>query len=304
MTDIINTFVFPIVRNDMILDALVSLHEHTPKNYKVIVVNQTQWHDNDECDWEYDVWSVSDLVIRPRLNYGFAQAANLGTRLATTKYVTIANDDVIFLPDWWDGIMRTFERFNDTDKPPMVVAPMSPKEPGWGWGVPGYVYHCRYCGGRIIDENRRCDCGKNEPLLLEEIQEHPERLKLLESQAGGAMIDGLAMWCVTFDREKWMELGMFDEKFMKGGGEDYDGSARIYQAGHRAIASSYSWVWHHWGKSKDSQDGLNVALPAARTDWNKISTKGFGEEGLWHPDVDCWGNNCERTDKEVWRAPL
>jgi GT2 family glycosyltransferase len=134
MTDIINTFVFPIVRNDMILDALESLFENTPQNYKVIVVNQSEWNDL-EYNWEYDVWEASDIVIRPSLNYGFAQAANLGTRLATTKYVTIANDDVIFLPDWWDGIERTFERFNETDKPPMVVAPMSPKEPGWGWGV-------------------------------------------------------------------------------------------------------------------------------------------------------------------------
>ena len=299
--DIINTFVFPIVRNDMILDALESLHANTPKNYKVIVVNQSEWT-NDE--WEREVWSQCDIVIRPSLNMGFAQSSNIGARLATTKYVTIVNDDVLFLENWWDGIERTFERFNDTDKPPMVVAPMSPKEPGWGWGIPGYAYHCRYCGGRIIDEARRCDCGKNEPLYLEEIQEHPERLKLLEEQQKGSMIDGLAMWCVTFDREKWVELGMFDERFRVGGGEDYDGCARIAQSNHRAIATSYSWVWHHWGKSKDSPDGLNVALPRAAPDWNKISTKGFGEEGLWHPDVDCWGNNCVRTDPVVYRAPL
>jgi GT2 family glycosyltransferase len=301
MTDIINTFVFPIVRNDMILDALESLRIYTPQNYKVIVVNQVK---PDVLLWECDIWAKSDIVIRPHLNYGFAQAANLGTRLATTKYVTIVNDDVIFLPNWWDGIERTFERFNDTEKPPMVVAPMSPKEPGWGWGVPDYVYHCRYCGGRIIDENRKCDCGKNEPLLLEEIQAHPERLKLLESQAGGAMIDGLAMWCVTFDREKWVELGMFDERFFPGGGEDYCSSWRIYKAGCRAIATSYSWVWHHWGKSKDDPDGLNVALPPARENWNKLSTRGFGEEGLYDPDVCVWGTKGERTDPNVWRAPL
>ena len=35
-----------------------------------------------------------------------------------------------------------------------------------------------------------------------------------------------------------------------------------------------------------------------------LSTKGFGDRGLWHPDCDVWGKGCVRTDKTVRRESL
>lgn len=268
-----NTFVFPIVRTDFITDALFSLQGTTPSNYKVIVIDQSV---ND--DW--NLYGLSDLVITTKLNYGFAQASNLGTRLATTDYVTICNDDVIFFwPDWWQGILDTFQRHPNA----LGVAPMSPKEPGWGYNEPGYRVHA------TLDE------------CLAQPDATVDRLK---TQWNGSVVDGLAAWCVVFRREEFVDLGMFDERFFPGGGEDYDLCARAYQAGYRMLSTSLSWVWHHWGQSKDEPDGLATALSPARPNWNKLSTKGFGDEGLWHPDCDVWGRDCQRTTDEVWRAPL
>jgi GT2 family glycosyltransferase len=139
---------------------------------------------------------------------------------------------------------------------------------------------------------------------LDECRENPAGVvDRLKKQFDGAVIDGFPAWLVVFRRKEWMELGMFDERF-NAGGEDYDALARSYQAGYRMLASSYSWVFHHWGQSKDEPDGLNWALPRAREPWNKLSTKGFGDQGLWHPDLHVWGENCTRTDPNVWRAPL
>ena len=122
MTEIVNTFVFPIVRRDFILDALHSLKLLTPPNYHVVVIDQTQ----PNAAFETALRQHCDLWVKTRKNYGFAQAANLGIRLAPTEYVTVCNDDVIFFWDgWWSGIVETFAKYDNT----LGVVPMSPKEP-------------------------------------------------------------------------------------------------------------------------------------------------------------------------------
>jgi GT2 family glycosyltransferase len=271
-----NTFIFPIIRRDFIAGALASLRRNTPDHHKVIVVNQTRYNDAfDKALWEW-----SDVVIRPSVNYGFAQAANLGTRLATTEFVTICNDDVIFFnSQWWAGVRETFDRFPKA----LGVLPMSPKEPGWGYGEPGYRWHA----------------------TLDECLADPDGVVArLKEKWNGSVVDGAAMWCITFKRAEWVELGMYDERFFPGGSEDYDACARAYQAGYRILSSSYSFVWHHWGQSKDEATGFDTALPNARAHWVKLSTKGFGDAGLWHPDCDVWGKDCERTDPNIWRESL
>ena len=300
MTEIVNTFVFPIIRRDFILPALESLRANTPDNYHVIVIDQTMPEQYN--DWvEESLREWCDLRIKTQRNYGFAQAANLGIRLAPTPYITVCNDDVEFIWDgWWDGIMQTFEKFDNL----AAVNPMSPKEPGWGWGRKGYVYYCANCGARHIDKERPCHCENYEPLNLDDVRGNTSKMQLMIKAANGAMIDGIACWCPVFRRDALDDIGLFDERFLPGGGEDYDWSARCYQAGYRGIATSLSWVWHHWGQSKDARDGFDTALPLARPHWNYLSTKGDPVRGLWDPDVDCWGHNCTRTDENVYRAPL
>lgn len=314
----INTFVFSPIRRDYIFPALDSLKEHTPSNYKTIVVNQTKL----DAEFDYLLWTKSDLTVRAHYNYGFAQSQNLGTRLATTEYVTVANDDVIFLDGWWKGIMETFERIPNA----IGVAPMSPKEPGWGYGELGYRYlipcmeeyrnyEKRYEFLKTLDELKTDRDLKQEFHQLEreldqatlELSQIPENINQLIKNYKGAVIDGIAMWLVVYKRKEWVELGMFDERFRLGGGEDYDALCRQYQAGYRAVASSLSWVWHWWGQSTTDvppEEKYKDALPPRSPGWNKLSTKGFGAEGLWDPDCHIWGQGCTRTDPNVYRAPL
>jgi GT2 family glycosyltransferase len=268
------TLVFPIVRWDYILPAIETLRAVGPET-TVIVVNQSR----PNATFETELWDAADLVIRTKKNYGFAQAANLGTSLVVTEYVTICNDDVLFLPYWWDGVKMTFDQFPRA----LGVVPFSPKEPGWGYGEKDFRIHA----------------------TLEELADNPEAVvKRLVRDFEGIVIDGFPAWCVTLPRQEWLDLGMFDERFFPGGGEDYDACARVYQKGRRFLASSLSWVWHHWGKTKSEKDGFSMSLPNARPGWNKLSTKGFGAEGLWDPDCDVWGQNCKRTNPEVRRMPL
>jgi len=251
-----NTFVFPVVRRDFIFAALDTLREHTPRNYRTVVVDQTQ----PDAEFEAGLRKRCDLWLKTKKNYGFAQAANLGIRVAPTEYVTVCNDDVEFVwSGWWLGIVETFRRFETA----ACVNPMSPREPGWGYGEPGF----------------------REYLTYEESHDERKIVDLVESR-NGQVVDAITCWCTTFRAEMLEEIGLFDERFWPGGGEDYDLDARIYKAGYRALGTSLSWIWHWWGQSKDEGEGLNAALPPAREYWNRL-----GE--LWPEEFDQWGKSPE-----------
>lgn len=339
---IINTFVFPIIRTDNIIAALQTLKKNTPPNFRTIVVNQTV----PNQQFEKELYDNCDYIIRPHFNLGFAGASNLGIRLAPTPYITICNDDVEFTWNgWWSGILETFERFETA----AAVNPQSIKEPGWGWGQPGYRHlipkaHLDAKLNRLKQTNDQAMARLQETeKCWQEFQKSPNQLpeerqrllaKLNESKAAFSLcqeaiehatykashdssyikalieeknwqvVDAFACWCTVFRADKLEELGLFDERFVPGGGEDYDMMYRIYHKGYRALSSSRSFVWHWWSQSKGRQDGYNTALPLGRPRWNKLSTKGFGKDGLYDPDLDCWAKTGVRTDPNIYRAPL
>lgn len=301
MEDIENTFVFPIIRDDFILDALQSLPKVTPPNYKVIVIDQTG---ADRNRWA-EIWNLSDLLIVPKVNYGFAQAANLGIRLATTEYITVCNDDVVFVwPWWWQGIEVTFKRHPTA----IAVNPTSPREPWWGYGLDEgeYAYSCMSCGDVIKNKDKetgelRCRCGENNALDTIEKASIPNNITQISKLKNGAVVDGIATWCTTFKKSFLDEHGLYDERFFPGGSEDYDMNGRAYTNGYRMLGTSMSWVWHWWGKSKDDRRGMSQALPSARPSWCKLGD-------MWPNGFDVWGkdkegNFYERTP-EIVRKPL
>jgi len=272
----ITTFVFPICRRGFILNALKTLKEHTPYAYSVIVIDQTI----PDAAFEAELREHCDLWIKTRKNYGFAEAVNFGLRLAPTPFITVMNDDVVFIPNpypngWFQGILQTFHKYTTA----AAVSPMSPREPGWGYGKEGFI----------------------EYLTFEESQD-AENIKRLMDEKNGQMIDGITCWGVTFRADYLAEIGLFDERFIWGGGEDYDWGAMCYLKGYRALATSKSWVYHWWGQSKDEPDGLDEALPLARPYWNKLNV-------LWPSGYDQWGKDPETQEPlrrlpEIARMPL
>jgi GT2 family glycosyltransferase len=235
-----NTFVIPFIRNDMIKPMLDSLYQFTdPKTFRVIVIDQSPQGVYEQ------IKDQVHMYIRPYRNLGFAKAMNTGIRLADTKYVSCYNDDVEFFnTDWWSGIKATFQKLEGTC---FGVNPMSPKEAAWGYGH-------KAPEGRTLTEDKRgvVWLHQGEPLNLEKCKTE-EGYKALRGKVHG-FIDGIAMWGVTFERELFYDIGLFDEKFYPGGGEDYDLNARAYDPDfgggkYRIVATSDSWVYHKWGSS-------------------------------------------------------
>jgi len=308
--EIINTIIFPNIRQDDVIEALQSLRKHTPPNYRTIVINQSV----PNHEFEDTLYDNCDYVIRTHQNLGFAQASNLGIRLAPTPFITVANTDILFLESWWEGCIETFERFDTA----AAVCPMTPKEPGWGWGEPGYRHLIpqKFMNGELkvlYDEDRRLMAlvkGGDESAkpsyretqvaldgLIIESSRDITFIQALVEEKNWMVVDGFAMFCPVFRADRLAEVGMFDENFMCGGGEDYDMLARYAQAGYRMLSTSRSFVWHHWGASKDSPDGKDMALPQARPNWNNLGD-------LWSPKCCVWGHGCERKTDEIYQAPL
>lgn len=304
----INTFIIPIIRSDFIGGCLESLYKNTPDNFNVIVIDQTG---SKEAQEKYE--HLSHLWIRPYRNLGFSKAMNTGIKLAQTPYITLCNDDVEFINKrWWRGMEDTFVQ----DHHILAANPMSPKEGSWGYGYrsdnqdtwqppQGFVtdetklavYPAKPDGTGVFYKENFSE--EDYDFLL---NNHPTWRK-------DSMCDAIAMWCTVFKAGAFDKLGLLDERFYPGGGEDYDMNARAYSCAYpthreecdlefhwRMVATSKSWVWHHWGKSKDAISGVNPdhELFSSRPRWNDN-----GE--LWKPSFDVWGHY---TDLEEKKRPL
>jgi len=89
------------------------------------------------------------------------------------------------------------------------------------------------------------------------------------------------------------QVGLLDERFYPGGGEDYDLNARAYSCAYpnyredcdpdyhrRLVGTARSWVIHKWSKSRM----LSADDPIfSRARWN-------ANEELWQPSFDVWGH--------------
>lgn len=307
----INTIIVPIIQNNFIGRFLETLYKYTPDNFYVFVVDQTQ---NDEAYIKYH--QKVHLWIKVYRNLGFSKAMNMGIKLAQTEYITLSNDDVEFIDKrWWQGIEDTFA----TDERIIACNPMSPKEGAFGYGLQvSNKDTWQPPEGFVQDPNDPesvvPDIGEKQPFVYKKeftpqdydflVNNHPRWKK-------DTMCDAICMWCTVFKKSGLEEIGLLDERFYPGGGEDYDMNARAYSCAwpkqcdvcdpeyhKRMVATTKSWVWHHWGKSKNMRmDNLKSPLFQSRQSWND-------NDALWKPKLDVWGHETiNDVKKPIKRDP-
>jgi GT2 family glycosyltransferase len=285
-----NTFIFNPIRPDYIHRCLETLYQYTDMTAnRVIVVDQTM----DGLKLPMD---KVHLVLRPNRNLGFSKSMNEGIIHALrwdSEYITCANDDIEYIDKrWWSGIEETFEKYGDKV---LAVNPMSPREPGWGYGLPH---------GENIDllPYKTSYTSEEYDYLLKgdfsQIQGAPETYP---KQKNG-VIDAIATWHTTFKAEAFSKIGLFDERYYPGGGEDYDLNARAYREGYRMLGTTLSWVWHHWGSSKDHQSEFkDTGMPIVP------ELRWMNPDKIWPPEanggqrMDPWG---KWTDHEGNKHPM
>ena len=233
-----HTFIVVHTNYDGLRKTLESIHEYTPPNYNIILIDQ---------NIEYQ--KVDDLVdlhiFTNGKNLGYAKSINTGIRLSDTKYVSAWNDDCECINKrWWDGIMETFDRY----KTALGVNPSSPRNP-------------KASGEEPI----------NPQIEYKDIFTEEDYNFMLKDIGKGHIIDGICMFATILDREKLDKVAgiipgkcWMDEYFWPGGGEDYDLNRRARMtknddndlSGYRMLGTGLSFVWHWWYSTKRLSDGI------------------------------------------------
>lgn len=291
------SLIYPIIRTDFIKKSVESLYKFTDNSkFNVIVVDQSI----EGLDKEW-IDKYIHLYIRMK-NQGFAKAANEGMIHALrweVPYISVVNDDVeLIYSGWWEDLLSEFK----SDPRIVAVNPECPKVAMWGYGLTNgeYVEIIPYKENYTkedIEYLKRGDFNEKE-IKSRHNFEIPKSFPFTKR----GVIDGFAGWMPVFKREALLELGLYEERFVWGGGEDYDLMARAYSCAwpierdvcnekyHRRMVSTMkSWVWHWWGKSKDAKETLDPKLFEGKEPWNDLSF-------LWPPKinggkgVDPWGH--------------
>lgn len=298
----INTIIVPIIHGGYIGRFLETLWSYTEPNFYVFVIDQCA---DDEAYNKYH--KNTHLWIKSYRNLGFSKAHNTGIKLAQTPYISLYNDDIEFIDKrWWQGILDTFTQ----DEKIIAVNPMSPKEGGFGYGlttenketwVPkkGFLRDGEFVVPELPDGSglyyKEEFTSKDYDFLL---NDHPCWKK-------DTVCDAICMWGTTFTRKGLDTIGMLDERFYPGNGEDYDMNGRAYSCAwptardecdptyhRRMVSTTKSWVWHHWGQSKNFLTSPNSAsLSLSRDSWNNIGD-------LWPGGFDVWSHKTV-NDKKI-----
>ncbi len=283
-----NVFVINPVRTTYIQSCIDTLYKYTDmKNNKVVVVDQTAKGLNN--------LKGVHLILRPHRNLGFAKSMNEGIIHGIrwkSKYITCLNDDIEFInKKWWEGIEETFQMSDRI----LGVNPMSPREPGWGYGMDH---------GHYIDllPYKKHFSEKDYEYLLEGDFSSIKKLPDTYPRKKTGVIDAIATWCTIFKREFFDKIGFFEERYYPGGGEDYDLDARCYREDYRLVGTTKSWVWHWWGSSKDHQGEIkSESLPIIDDlRWNS-SNLIWPEKENGGQNMDPWG---KWTDKKGLKHPM
>ena len=250
-----------------------------PNSFRVIFVDQIKGGITAKL-WGEIKDKVHLYIHAPHYQFGYAKAMNTGIVQALhqgAELICPSNDDIeIINPRWIDGIRQTFA----LDERIVGVVPMSPRIPGWGYGLkynPDIVpYKTEY-----TEADYDYLLEGNYSLNVEVPETFPKNMK-------GNVIDGSIFIMPYFKRKLFDECGLLDERYWPGSGEDMDMMARAYQKNMRIVSTSYSWIWHWLTKSKDlfaeTELSNEYYRPKHHSYWNHESL-------IWPDGFDAWGKN-------------
>lgn len=284
------TVITPIIRGDLVGRMLETLYAYTPNIFYTYIIDQTvAGIDSTALRNKYK----NLMIIRtPKsdVNYtgnlGFAQATNLGIQLVQTPYFMMCNDDVEFIhPKWWDGVLKTFEIVEQQtpERPAVIVNPSSIKLPDWSVGrEKGDDHYILPYKDEYTDDDWN--------YLINEDHYVNEHLTLRP----GSVIDGVTMYASVCDTKRFLEVGLLDERYKPGAGEDYDYSCKAAMSGYRCVGTTHSYVFHHWSKTfkavQEEEEMRSLIIP--ELSWNNNNEK-------WGKNFDIWGVKCPDCGKNM-----
>lgn len=301
-----NTFIIPVCLTSNIDRCLETIYRYTEKGsfYVYIIDQSVRGLDATTLRNKYEnlmVVRTPKSDIHYTGNLGFAGATNLGIKLVQTPYFTMLNDDVELISGkWFQGVLDTFEQVADatrpkdeegnfildenghklpSEAPAVIVCPASIRLADWSVGrADGDDFDIIPYKENYTDED--WDFLVNEPHYVN------EHLTIQPT----SVFDGVTMYATVCDTEKFLKVGLLDERYFSGSGEDYDWSCKSRMFGYRCVATTKSWVFHHWSSTfralRDEVEEVK-SLQIPELNWNH-------NHGKWGPGFDLWGYKCPK----------
>lgn len=283
------TYIITPICDAFVARFVYTLYKYSEKDsFRLVIVDQCENQFRKEV-MDY-VLPLTHLYIHPKHNLGYAKAMNEGSLHALhwgTPYICMANDDIEIMDSRWiQGIYDTFEM----DKRIGAVVPMSPRVAGWGYGVD--------YNPEVLPYKTEYTPEEYDFLLKGDFKDVKNLPPTMPKQIGGTVVDGAVFIMTYYKAEVLKDVGLLDEHFWPGSGEDMDWNARAYQKGYRVVSTSKSWVWHAWSKSKD----LFASGELERPYYKPSSKQYWNNEGdLWPKGFDVWGR--DKEGKNYPRVP-
>ena len=160
--------------------------------------------------------------VRNEKNLGFLRSCNRAVELARGEYVVILNNDIILTTGWLQAMRDVFDRKKNVG---MVGAKLIYPD-----GV------LQEAGGVVWRDGSAWNLGRNDDASK------PEYNYLRE-------VDYCSGACLMLQREFWISLGGFDERYAPAYYEDTDLAFRVREAGKRVIYQPRAVVVHFEGRS-------------------------------------------------------
>lgn len=220
--------VIPSRDNVALLKACVdSIRLAEAENVEVIVVDHCS-AERDTLDWLDEQRNSRHLrVVRDDGGFNWSRLSNLGASLARGDVIVFLNNDVeVISPDWARQLAVIALRPEVGATGPLLLYPDDRiQHAGVVLGFGGFADHV-YAGATIAQSLESCFVS---PLVDRDV-----------SAVTGA--------CLVTSRERFAELGGFDERFMVAGDVDY--CLRARSAGYRNIYCGRVRLYHHESRTR------------------------------------------------------
>lgn len=218
---------------------MASIRASTTTPYEII------WVDNNSDDKNYTI--IRKQATRPRVhcklvrnptNMGFIKATNLGIKESEGPIIILLNNDTEVFPGWEKRLIRPLQR----DLKAGACGPVTQSKIAWQ---------------EAANLNRRWDLG-----LPPYDKNNGKYADILAKKFGDKYVDigalPLSFFCCAIPRRIFNELGLLDENFSIGLGDDDEFCMRMRYAGYRLFLSVGVFVYHaHRTTFKELRLGLD-----------------------------------------------
>ncbi len=194
--------------------ALQSIKDNSDYPYRLIVVDNSS--DPETVELLENACRTAQfgemVLVRNKENVGWVKAANQGFDLSNAEYVCLMNNDILAGPGWLRNMVHTMESVPNA-------------------GI--------------------ADPEGNDPKLQRRIDNIDTYARELASRNYGKFIEveSCSGFCMLIKRRVIDDIGIFDEIYESGYGEDADYCQRAIRAGYRCIRCNDAFVLHLGSRS-------------------------------------------------------